>query len=297
METLKKFETPALIVALVLAALDGFFWFGIFFTPGPPGAHEYFLDVGQGDSELMIFGNGARIMIDAGPDGSVVGALAGVLGGEDRSIDLAVVSHPEADHFGGYQYLLDGGYRFGAFIYNGRGAAPEEKAWARFVAALDRKHIPLVTLGAPGAIRSGTDKIDVLSPGRTLAGSAATNDTALVLRAEIGGVRTLLTADVGAGIEAYLLDIYRGSGALRADILKVGHHGSKYSSGESFLRAVAPRLAVIEVGEGNSYGHPAKETLGRLDSFTAAAIVRTDEKGTIAVSFADGEMKATAGKP
>jgi competence protein ComEC len=78
---------------------------------------------------------------------------------------------------------------------------------------------------------------------------------------------------------------------IRADILKVAHHGSKYASGNAFLAAVDPKIVVIEVGAKNKYGHPAKETLARIASSTSAVILRTDQNGTIAVSADNGKLR------
>ena len=102
------------------------------------------------------------------------------------------------------------------------------------------------------------------------------------------GMRTLLTADTGFNVEELFLA--RGMD-IRADVLKIGHHGSRYSSENAFLRAVDPKIAVIEVGAKNTYGHPAKETLARIASSTRALVVRTDKNGTTEVFSERGKLK------
>jgi competence protein ComEC len=97
--------------------------------------------------------------------------------------------------------------------------------------------------------------------------------------------QALLTGDIGANVEEDLVEKYD----LRADILKVGHHGSKYSSSQKFLHEVQPKLAVIEVGE-NRYGHPTKETLSRLEA-AGAHIFRTDQNGTVRVVVEESKLK------
>ena len=287
---LKKFDTLGLIITIALVALDGFLWFTILGMRMNvvAGTHEYFLDVGQGDSELFIFGGGVKVMTDAGPDDTVLESLEKVLLQGDRYIDLAIITHPKADHFNGYNAMLDNGYRFGAFVYNGRDDDPPAVAWNMLIRKIKDNHIPLVTLGAGDSIRSGGDNIAFLSPNRDFSGSAELNDTGLVERVTTHGLRTLLTADTGFAIENFFLS---HGVDVRADVLKVAHHGSKYSSDGAFLRAVDPKLAVIEVGVKKTYGHPSKETLLRIASSTHAAVLRTDRNGTVEILAVNGAVK------
>ncbi|MGC9599184.1 MAG: hypothetical protein ABSE18_02245 [Minisyncoccia bacterium] len=300
---LKKFDTLVLIILTSLVAVDGYLWLLIFSASGvaPTSAstHEYFLDVGQGDSELVVFPSGAKIMTDAGPKAgqtsAVIDALEKVLPQNDRYIDIAIISHPDSDHFAGYLDILDR-YEIGAFIYNGRDGASD--AWQQLMEKIDAKRIPLVTLGAGDRIHCGTNVIDILSPDGAFAQSAETNDTSLVelVRADPGGTdafRTLLTGDAPFSVENYLL---KNGVDVRADILKVAHHGSKYASGSAFLRTVDPKAAVIGVGAKNVYGHPSKEALSRLASSTYAQVFRTDLDGTVEIFSENGMLKAVKEK-
>jgi competence protein ComEC len=289
METLKKFDTLGLIIILSLLTLDGFIWFAIFRERASPGPSDYFLDVGQGDGELVMFDGNIKVMTDAGPDGKVRDSLEKVMPVGDRYVDIAIVSHPQLDHFNGYAYLLDVGYRFGVFIYNGRADDPGVKAWPELLQKIRSKNIPLLTLGKGDSIHSGENEIDLLSPDKDFAQSAELNDTAFVELVKTPSMKTLLTADTGFNVEELLLA--RGMD-IRADVLKVGHHGSKYSSEDAFLRAVDPKIAVIEVGAKNVYGHPAKETLARIVSSTRALILRTDRDGTVEIFSEGGKLKA-----
>lgn len=280
-----------------IIAADMFVWWGVAFS-GPvraasadvASARIYFLDVGQGDSELLVFANGMKVLTDAGPDAKVVQSLAAVMPGDGVNmpyIDLAVISHAENDHFGGYAALLDH-YRVGAFIYNGRDADKENTAWSDLRAKIKARGVPFITLGRGDIIHCGKDAnglggggtISVLAPDADFLQSAAMNDTGIVELVRAGGLRALLVADTGTNVEDAML----AEGiAVRADVLKVPHHGSKYASNEAFLRAVNPRVAVIEVGAKNSYGHPATSTLARIASTTSARIFRTDQRGTLEV--------------
>lgn len=279
----------AWIVLAALIAADGAAWFQVFAAAPPRDASISFLDVGQGDSALLEFAGGVTIMTDAGPDSSVVKSLERALPQGRRYVDIAIITHPELDHFNGFNYIIEN-YRIGAFVVNGRDH-PGSKQWAELLKKIAAQNIPLVTLGAGDGIRYGASRIDILSPNAQLAGSNELNDTGLVQKIRTPEFTALLTADTGMNIEEHLRTRYD----LSADILKVGHHGSKYSSGLSFLRAVSPALAVVSVGGRNNYGHPTPETLARLAA-AGIAVFRTDQHSTVTVRRAGGELKAFAEK-
>jgi competence protein ComEC len=274
-----------------LVVLDGFLWYAII-SAGSWRAGDYFLDVGQGDSELIVLPDGVKLLTDGGPDASVVSALARVLPYGDRYIDLAIISHPQADHYNGFNYLLDN-WKVGAVLWNGRDDAPTVASWQALKAKIRAQHIPMVPVGRGDRIRVGEAVDDILSPDVAMVQSAELNDTGLIELVQTPDLRTLLTADIAFNVENFLL----ASGAnLKADVLKVPHHGSKYSSGAEFLRAVSPTAAIIEVGANNTYGHPAKETLARIASSTNAEIFRTDKNGTVEIFAEEGKLKVRAGK-
>lgn len=277
-----------MIIIVSLIALTVVVWWNIVSSSNASRvARAYFLDVGEGDSELVVFPGNIKVMTDAGPDESVLASVGTVMPSGDDYIDLAVISHPQLDHFNGYYYLLDH-YRIGAFIWNGRDDAPTVTEWAALLAKIRSKNIPIITLGGGDAIRYKNNEIDILSPDPDFAVSAELNDTVLVELVKTSGFRALLTADIGFNVEDHLLAQGKD---LRADILKVAHHGSKFSSGDAFLKTVNPEIAVIEVGAKNKYGHPANETLARIASSTNAVILRTDQKGTIAIAAKNGKLK------
>lgn len=283
----------ARLVLFLLCVLDGLLWFQFSFAHGPqPG--DYFLDVGQGDSELVILPDGARILIDGGPpNGKAVVELEKLLPIGERYLDLVVLSHPQLDHFGGLGAVLDN-FDVGALLWNGRNDSPNVSPWQEFLDEARARGIAMVPLMRGDAIRTEKNVVDVLSPDATLAESAELNDTGLVLLVEAPELRTLFTADIGMNVEDYLLKLE--SSTLRADVLKAAHHGSKYSSGAAFLRAVNPKVVVIEVGAGNTYGHPGKEALARIVSSTRAQVFRTDQDGTVQVSLVGGTLMAEVGK-
>lgn len=296
MDAIKKVDTLSLIILIALTGIDAIFWSKLF-TRSAPRPGDYFLDVGQGDGELMVFPDGVRVMTDAGPDAKVLDSLQSVLADDDHYIDVATISHPQLDHFNGYNVMLDNGYRFGAFIYNGRDDEPPLEAWTGLLQKIRDAGIPLITLAGGDRVYVGArnngphaGEIRFLSPTGSFLQSAELNDTAFVELVSVPGMRTLLTADAGVNVEDFLL---KTGADVHADVLKVGHHGSNYASSDAFLRAVHPTAAVIEVGAHNTYGHPGKQTLGRLASSTRARILRTDLDGTIAIYQSMGKLFVT----
>ncbi|OGZ01533.1 MAG: hypothetical protein A3A43_01960 [Candidatus Liptonbacteria bacterium RIFCSPLOWO2_01_FULL_56_20] len=288
---MKKTDNLTIILVAVFAALDIFVWHEVVFAGPDERGALYFLDVGQGDAELLVLPGGVKVLTDAGPDAAISRSLEGVLASTDRYIDLAVISHPQEDHYGGFNDLFRR-YRFGAFVVNGRNADPATGgAWDALLEKLTREHIPVITLRGGDRIRYRDSRIDIVSPDDSFVWSGELNDTGLVEHVHTPAWSALLAADIGFNVEDYLVRHVD----LRADILKVPHHGSKYSSSEELLRAVRPRLAVIEVGERNRYGHPTEETLARLAA-SRVRVLRTDRSGTIRVVGEGGKLQVFVDK-
>ena len=139
--------------------------------------------------------------------------------------------------------------------------------------------IPAVALAAGDKINYLESRFDILSPNENFINSKELNDTVLVALLQSQSAKVLFTGDVGKKIEDYLINKLD----FKVDVLKVAHHGSKYSSGREFLAAILPKISVVEVGK-NSYGHPTEEVLNRLAA-VGAAIYRTDRDGTIKMVF------------
>ena len=279
---MKKLNKNRIIVILiVLVALDILvFWQIGVLNATNQDLRIYFLDVGQGDSELVILPGGVKILIDGGlPNGKVLSELAKILPPTDRYIDLVVLSHPQLDHFGGLIEVLKR-YRVGAFIHNGRSGTA--KAFLDLEKVLQENNIRVVTLSGGEKIRYQKSVFNILSPISKLLFTKELNDTTLVMELDSKNIKTLFTGDISQKIERRLLNGF----ITEIDVLKVAHHGSKYSSSANFLSAINPALAIIEVGR-NSYGHPTQETLNRLNRI-GVKVYRTDEDGTIEL-VADGE--------
>jgi len=277
-------DNLSILIVLVLIVLNVAVWGQVVFS-GPNREPEvYFLDVGQGDATLTVFPGGAKILTDAGYGFKVVTALEGVI--EDKYIDLAVVTHPQLDHFGGFNYLLDR-YQFGAFVVTGRESEIEE--WQDLLNQLKEKEIPIIRLSGGDKISQNENVISFLSPTPAISQSGELNDTSFVNLVDLGKFKLLLTGDIGFSVEKFLVKNFPD---LSADVLKVGHHGSKYSTSEEFVQVLSPKVAVIEVGE-NRYGHPTNEVLDRLSEMK---VFRTDEDGTVKVTVGGQKIQVYVGK-
>jgi competence protein ComEC len=244
----------------------------------PAGTVAVGCDVGQGDAFVLPAGPGAGVLLDAGPDVGAVDRCLDRLGID--ALPLVLISHLDADHVGGLAGAL-GGRHVGVVVTGTLSPADDRvRAFDGLVHRAGGKRAVLV----PGDRRStGGVAVEVLapSPERAVA-AAAPNDLSLVLRVTVNGLSILFTGDLGAEAEARLL---RDGTDLRADVLKVPHHGSGDADPE-FLAASGARVALISVGADNTYGHPT----GRLLTWLAQAgmrVHRTDREGDLAVVGSD----------
>jgi competence protein ComEC len=248
--------------------------------------HVYFLDVGQGDAIFVRTPDGRQILVDGGPSPeALLNQLGEVMPFWDRSLDLVVLTHPDADHMTGLVALSER-YRVTQTLDDlGSEADPAQlKAAAAWLAQVARPGARRVVASPGMRLLIGKTSFTVLSAG--LNGSspsaAGDNNDSLVLRLDYGTTGFLLTGDAEREAEAEML---RAGLPLRADVLKVGHHGSTRSTSAVFLSAVKPRLAVIQVGALNRFGHPQPDVLQRLAD---SRVLRTDQNGRIEV-ISDGE--------
>lgn len=261
-----------ILLVAFLIIFDVFVWGQIIFGGPNESLEIYFLNVGQGDSQMMILPGNVKILIDGGPNNKILKELSLILEPTDRYIDLVILSHPEIDHFNGLTDVLKR-YQVGAFISNGqKGTAQSFKDLKK---TIQENKIKTVVLGEGDKIRYQDNNFEILSPSENLLLRNKFNDAALVMKLTSKGSKILFTGDISSLVENYLLQKYD----LEIDILKVAHHGSKFSSGEKFLINASPKIAVIGVGK-NSYGHPTKEVLNKL-ALVGAQIFRTDNDGMI----------------
>lgn len=237
-------------------------------------------DVGQGDALVLPVGPGAAVLVDAGPDPGAIDRCLDRL--EIDALPLVLLTHLDADHVSGLAGALSG--RTVGEVATGALAPSDDRAGA--VHALVRASGATSTVLGTGDRRAvGGLVLDVLAPDpRRARAGADPNDLSLVVRASTAGLRILLTGDLGADVEARLL---RSGTDLRADVLKVPHHGSA-DVDEAFLAATGARVALISVGATNSYGHPAPSLVAALAG-SGMRVHRTDREGDLAIAGSEGE--------
>lgn len=242
--------------------------------------HIIFLDVGQGDSALLTLADGKRILIDGGPDWSTLEKLGKYMPFFDRRIDMLILSHPNSDHMVSFPEVLRR-YSVGALVT--AGTIYESGVYAATLSGASVHDVPVVTMYAGQTLSLGSSTLEVVWPPKIMPNGFSTdaNNASIVLRFTHAGKRVLFTGDLEAIVEKTLVE---AKADLRADILKVPHHGSKSSSTMEFLRAVAPKIAVISAAKNNSYGHPHPDVLARLTAI-GAEIRRTDSEGDIEIMW------------
>ncbi len=296
--------------ALVPAALALFLVLGGPVTARlrPPGnALLCTLAVGQGDAALLRTPGRRWIVFDGGPSaagGAGRESLASGLRRQGaRSVALAVLSHPDLDHLAGLEPVVQD-LPVGALLDSGD--ALPRAAYARLLATLDARGVAwiegragtrlevdgvgLLVLGPAArneASRGGGHRAGAAGP----APDAGANATSLVVRVSVGDFRYLNPGDATRAEEEALLDAWPAE-SLRADLLKVGHHGSRTSTSPEWLRAVRPTIAAISAGPGNRYGHPHPEVLRRLAGAGVTEVWRTDHDGSLCIEIApDGRWR------
>lgn len=234
-----------------------------------------FLDVGQGDSILIQTPSGHTMMIDGGPNDSVLAQVNRELPFLHTDIDVMVATHPDADHVTGLIPILE---KYKVHTIVGSGQTSDTDVFQDLKTHIDDEHADLYS-GNVGDVIDFQDGVTatILHPynGEHF---SDTNSASVSMVVKYGDESFLLTGDLPTTKESFLLS----SGLLSHNITvyKAGHHGSKYSSGESLLSYIKPEYAVISAGKDNKYGHPNEETLGRLRTY-AKEILSTIDHGTI----------------
>src|SRR3989339_430363 len=231
-----------LIIFGIVLILSGVFYFAFNRALADSSSLEVsFLNVGQGDAILIETPEGQNILIDGGPDKKVIDCLSEEFPFWDRTIDLMILTHPHDDHVRGLIDVLQR-YNVKKVLYTGaEDGAAAYNAWKNLIKELA---IPLVIIDRPQIVNLGKNCfLDILYPRTSFLGKEEKKD-------------------------------------LRADILKIGHHGSNNASSEYFLQIISPKEAVIQVGAENDFGHPTLRILRRLEKMNIS-IFRNDKDGTV----------------
>jgi len=237
-----------------------------------------FVDIGQGDCILIQTPSDHSILIDGGPDSGVLSKIGRALPFYDHTIDLIILTHAHSDHVAGLVDILKR-YEVQSVVYSAINySSPDYLEWQSLV---QEKQIQSLFPIAGQMFQFGEVTLEVLFPLEDLSGDPPKdlNAMSVVTRLEYQDTSFLLTGDATVEVEEQLLRTYQAS-SLASDVLKVGHHGSKYSSSLEFLQSVSPEIAVIQVGEGNSFGHPHRLVLQRLDGL-GISVLRNDLDGDV----------------
>lgn len=281
------------LVCAALGATVAIWWIA---APAGSGLMElHMIDVGQGDAIAIRTPRGRWLLVDSGREWnggdagrSIVVPYLRRFGGD---LALFVLTHPHADHVGGAETVLralhPAAYRDGAF-------AGGSEPYRRSLAAAATLGIRWSRVHPGDSLSIDGVSVTFLAPDS--AWTAQLHDPNLastVAVVQYGGVRFLLTGDAEAPEEAWLAGHLRAE--LHADVLKVGHHGSSTSSSAAFLDAVQPRIALVSVGAGNSYGHPSPDVMRDLAG-RGATVLRTDQLGTIVVRTDGRTLRIAAGE-
>nr|WP_319540909.1 MBL fold metallo-hydrolase [uncultured Methanospirillum sp.] len=234
-----------------------------------------FFDVGQGDSCLLQV-DGKTMLVDAGPYEAGPKIAEWLKARNISYLDVVVATHPHSDHIGGMPAVLRQ-IKTGVFIDSGD--THTTPSYEVLLKTIEKYQIPYRVVHEGDQIDPGPGvSIRVLNPDTTASGDL--NDNSIVLEITSGNRMFLLMGDAGISVEERLL---KEGNDLRADLLKVGHHGSRHSSGRRFIEAVSPEIAIISLAAGNEYGYPQKDPIRYLTD-TGSRIYRTDQEGTITVT-------------
>ncbi len=282
----RKIRVRILLFGVVAIILPYFVWSFVPASEKTPGLlYVAFLDVGQGDSIFIESPSGTQVLIDGGATEGVLRALSREMSFFDRTIDMVVATHPDQDHIGGLVAVLER-YKVGAILMTeNKSDTPVSK---RFLEAVHNEGSNMLYARTGqtydfGNGKAGSTTLQIFFPDRDPRGLES-NTSSIVAQLIYGETEFMLTGDSPVAIEDYLVSHF--GELLHSDVLKAGHHGSRTSTGESFLGAVHPTYTVISAGDGNRYGHPHKEV---MEALGAAGVItkNTAEMGSI-VFVSDG---------
>ncbi len=277
-EELFKMKKKGLLVLLFLFVLNILIWKEVYKVNSLDFFEVVFFDVGQGDSTFIKTSLGHRILIDGGPDPELlIEKISKKLPLYDKRIDLIILTHPHSDHIRGLIAVLEN-YEVGGVIWTGViESAHDFKKWEK---AIEKKDTVFIAK-AGTRVRAGETILDILYPFESLEGESFKdcNNTSIVIKVNYKDISFLFTGDAYKNVERELVLFEKECieekrigplceiMVLDSEVLQAGHHGSKTSSSEEFIRAVSPLFTVISAGRENRYGHPHEETLFTLKKF------------------------------
>jgi competence protein ComEC len=243
-----------------------------------------FLDVGQGDAILIKTPYEQNVLIDGGPDNSILSQLGNNLSFFDKELDLVILTHPHSDHVAGLIEVLRR-YNISKVLMTGvRHTSPD---YLTFLKEIKLQNIETETANSQKDIVLGNDLIlKILYPWTDLSGQEveSLNNSSIIAKLIYQDTSFLLTGDAEELVEH---DLLNNQIDVKAEVLKLGHHGSKYSTTQEFLDQVQPKYGVIQAGQGNKFGHPHLRILKRLED-NNIQVFRNDLQGPI-IFMSDGQ--------
>jgi competence protein ComEC len=273
MEFLRKYTKEVILGALILSNFC--VWVAIWQHAPSKILKVSFLDIGQGDSIFIETPTHKQLLLDGGRNKKVLTELGKLMPFGDKSIDVMIESHPDADHIGGLPAVVER-YEVGLFMEPGVESANtiDDELHKR----VQEKKIPDILARRGQVINFGDGvKLIILFPNQDVT-HWETNDASIVAKLVYGDKSFLLTGDSTKKAEGILLNLDKN--VLQSTVLKVGHHGSRNSTSLAYAQAVSPEYGIISAGKDNSYGHPHKEVLEILQK-VSAKILSTIDLGTI----------------
>lgn len=244
----------------------------------------HYLDVGQGDAILIKTPENQKILIDGGPDMSILDQLGGNLAFFDRNIDVMILTHPHADHLNGLVEVIRR-YDIGKIYYTG--VVHTSPAYFEWLEVIKQFNVPMDIIKGPKILELGDDlQLEFLYPFEDITNMefSELNNTSIVNKLIYKDKSFLFMGDAEKEVEQHLIDLEID---INADVIKLGHHGSSSSSSEEFLQIVNPEYAIIQCGADNNFGHPHLSVIRRLERL-GINILRNDLNGQVSI-FSNGE--------
>lgn len=275
---MKKFRTEYILVLILFFATLCIVFFYFYTTHHSNKLKVAFLDIGQGDSIYVEAPNGVQMLIDSGKSSKVLNELGKVMPFGDKTIDMIVITNPDADHMGGFIPVLEN-YKVGMVLEPG--TYSPTKTYAKLEQSIYEHNVKKVIARRGMKVLLDKEKniyFDILFPDRDVSGWSR-NDGSIVGKMVYNKESFMMMGDATSYTESVILK-NESQETLKSNVLKLGHHGSRTSTSYSWLKAVSPQLGVISAGLHNSYGHPHKEVLDRLSNFNIPYL-GTYQKGLI----------------
>ena len=241
----------------VIVFLIGYWWYVLVLSPTLFNTNElkvHFLNVGQGDAVLIEIPGGQRVLVDAGRGSVVLSELDKFLPRHHRFLDLAIMTHPDTDHIGGFVSLLDR-YDVGT-IFQSHVKPSDDSLYNLIHKVIDEQGITVYTIDQPYTFSVGAVQFSILWP---IDGSVKeTNAASIVLLVSYGDIDILLTGDANKAVEEYVVTLFKER-LVDVEILKIGHHGSKTATSPLLLRSIRPGSVIYSAAKDNRYGQPHQE--------------------------------------